>query len=92
MTTKGKPRGVGRQPTGIRSGEKAGEYRRFAIRLPEDVRAQLGLRELPPSVFALRVVSRVTPWEGYGAHSLFPFGMTVVSCFLKISFLASPIF
>jgi len=41
MTTKGKPRGVGRQPTGIRPGEKAGEYRRFAIRLPDDVRAQL---------------------------------------------------
>lgn len=32
---------VGRRPTGIRPGEKVSEYRRFAVRLPEDVRAQL---------------------------------------------------
>ena len=39
---KGKPRGiVGRRPTGIRPGERVSEYRRFAVRLPEDVRATL---------------------------------------------------
>ena len=34
-------RSVGRQPTGIRPGEKVSDYRRFAVRLPEDVRAEL---------------------------------------------------
>lgn len=39
---KSKPRGtVGRRPTGIREGEKVGDYRRFAVRLPDDVRAEL---------------------------------------------------
>lgn len=32
---------VGRKPTGIRPGEKVSDYRRFAVRLPEDVRAEL---------------------------------------------------
>jgi hypothetical protein len=32
---------MGRQPTGIRPGEKSKDYRRFAVRLPEDVRAEL---------------------------------------------------
>lgn len=32
---------VGRRPTGIRSGEKVSEYRRFTVRLPDDVRAEL---------------------------------------------------
>jgi len=42
MAKKGKPRGTaGRKPTGIRPGEKVSEYRRFAVRLPEDVRAEL---------------------------------------------------
>jgi hypothetical protein len=36
------PRGVvGRRPAGIRSGEKVSEYRRFTVRLPDDVRAEL---------------------------------------------------
>ena len=39
---KGKPRGtVGRRPTGINPGEKVSDYRRFAVRLPDDVRAEL---------------------------------------------------
>jgi hypothetical protein len=39
---KGKPRGkLGRHPTGIRPGEKVSDYRRFAVRLPDDVRAEL---------------------------------------------------
>lgn len=39
---KGKSRGVmGRPPTGIGPGEKVSDYRRFAVRLPEDVRAEL---------------------------------------------------
>ena len=42
MAIKRKPRGtVGRKPTGIREGEKVSDYRRFAVRLPEDVRAEL---------------------------------------------------
>lgn len=42
MTKKGKPRGTaGRKPTGIRPGEKISDYRRLAVRLPEDVRAEL---------------------------------------------------
>ena len=42
MTIKGKPRGMtGRRPTGIRPGEKVSDYRRFAVRLPDDVRAAL---------------------------------------------------
>jgi hypothetical protein len=42
MPIKGKPRGVmGRPRTGIRPGEKASQYRRFAVRLPDDVREQL---------------------------------------------------
>lgn len=42
MAKKGKPRGTtGRRPTGINPGEKASEYPRFAVRLPEDVRAEL---------------------------------------------------
>jgi hypothetical protein len=32
---------TGRKPTGIRPGEKVSDYRRFAVRLPEDVRAEL---------------------------------------------------
>jgi len=32
---------MGRPATGIRPGEKVSEYRRFAVRLPEDVRAEL---------------------------------------------------
>jgi hypothetical protein len=39
---KRKPRGTtGRRPTGIRPGEKVSQYPRFAVRLPDDVRAQL---------------------------------------------------
>ena len=39
---KGKPHGmVGRRPTGINPGEKVSDYRRFAVRLPETVRAEL---------------------------------------------------
>lgn len=39
---KGKPRGTaGRPTTGVRPGEKVSEYRRFAVRLPDDVRADL---------------------------------------------------
>lgn len=39
---KGKPRGTtGRRPTGIRPGEKVSDYRRFAVRLPDDVRTEL---------------------------------------------------
>jgi hypothetical protein len=41
MPKKGPKRQRGRQPTGIRPGEKVSEYRRFAVRLPEDVRAEL---------------------------------------------------
>ena len=42
MVKKGKPRGMtGRNPTGIRPGEKVSEYRRFTVRLPEDVRGEL---------------------------------------------------
>ena len=41
MAKTGKPRSVGRQPTGINPGEKVSDYRRFAVRLPEDVRAEL---------------------------------------------------
>ena len=42
MAKRGKPRGVvGRRPTGLRPGEKVSEYRRFAVRLPDDVRAEL---------------------------------------------------
>jgi len=42
MAKKGKPRGTkGRLPTGIRPGEKVSEYRRFTVRLPDDVRAEL---------------------------------------------------
>jgi hypothetical protein len=37
MTKKKRPRGT----TGIRPGEKASEYRRFAMRMPEDVRQEL---------------------------------------------------
>lgn len=37
-----KPRGpVGRPATGIYPGEKVSDYRRFAVRLPEEVRAEL---------------------------------------------------
>jgi predicted transcriptional regulator len=32
---------VGRRPTGVNPGEKVSDYRRFAVRLPEDVRAEL---------------------------------------------------
>jgi hypothetical protein len=32
---------VGRRPAGIRLGEKVSEYRRFTVRLPDDVRAEL---------------------------------------------------
>jgi hypothetical protein len=32
---------MGRPSTGIRPGEKVSEYRRFAMRMPEDVRAEL---------------------------------------------------
>lgn len=42
MVKKGKPRGTtGRRPTGIHAGEKLSDYRRFAVRLPEDVRSEL---------------------------------------------------
>lgn len=42
MAPKGKPRGTtGRQPTGIRPGEKASDYRQYTIRLPEEGRAEL---------------------------------------------------
>ncbi len=42
MVSKGKPRGTtGRRPTGIREGEKVKDYRRIAVRLPEDVRAEV---------------------------------------------------
>lgn len=34
-------RAVGRPKTGIREGERASDYKRFAVRLPEDTRAQL---------------------------------------------------
>ena len=33
--------GAGRPPSGIRPGEKVREYRRFTMRLPDDVRAEL---------------------------------------------------
>jgi hypothetical protein len=36
-----KKRPVGRQPAGLRSGERVSDYRRFALRLPEDIRAEL---------------------------------------------------
>jgi hypothetical protein len=40
--SKAKPyRPVGRPTTGIRPGEKASDYKRFAVRLPDDVRAEL---------------------------------------------------
>jgi hypothetical protein len=42
MAKRGKPRGLtGRRPTGIRPGEKVSDYPRFAVRLPNDVRAEL---------------------------------------------------
>jgi len=42
MVTKRKPRGpFGRPPTGLRAGEKVSAYRRFTVRLPDDVRAEL---------------------------------------------------
>jgi hypothetical protein len=48
MTPKGKPRGlVGRPSTGVRAGEKASEYKRLTIRLPDD------------SLVALNAVARV---------------------------------
>ena len=38
----GKARGgVGRRPTGIHEGEKDSDYRRYAVRLPDDVRAEV---------------------------------------------------
>jgi hypothetical protein len=42
MAMKGKARGrAGRKPTGIREGERVKDYRRIAVRLPDDVRAEL---------------------------------------------------
>jgi len=42
MRSKGKAKqGAGRPRTGLEPGEKSTEYRRFAVRLPEDVRAEL---------------------------------------------------
>jgi hypothetical protein len=41
VTTRQSHGAVGRRPTGIRSGEKVSEYRRFTVRLPDDVRAEL---------------------------------------------------
>ena len=42
MAKKGKPRGTaGRSRTGINPGEKASEYRRFTVRLPDQARAEL---------------------------------------------------
>lgn len=42
MVAKRKPRGlVGRRPTGVRAGEKVSEYKRFTMRLPDDVRGEL---------------------------------------------------
>ncbi len=42
MAKKGKPRGlVGRRSTGINPGEKLSDYRRFTVRLPDVVRAEL---------------------------------------------------
>jgi hypothetical protein len=38
---KTRERPVGRPTTGIRPGEKASDYKRFAVRLPDDVRAEL---------------------------------------------------
>ena len=38
----GKPRGmVGRPATGVRPGELVSEYKRFTVRLPDDVRSEL---------------------------------------------------
>ena len=37
MAKKKRPRGT----TGIRPGEKVSDYRRFALRMPDDVRAEL---------------------------------------------------
>ena len=41
MAKTGRPRVVGRPTTGLRDGERASDYRRFAVRLPDDVRAEL---------------------------------------------------
>jgi hypothetical protein len=42
MAKKGKSRGTkGRNPTGIRPGEKVRDYPRFAVRMPADVRDEL---------------------------------------------------
>jgi hypothetical protein len=41
MRTQRKARAVGRQPTGIRPGEKVSDYKRLTVRLPDDVRAEL---------------------------------------------------
>ena len=41
MVTPRKARHVGRQPTGIRPGEKVSDYKRLTVRLPDDVRAEL---------------------------------------------------
>ena len=40
MARKNRP-GAGRPTTGIRPGEKVSSYRRFTMRLPDDVRAEL---------------------------------------------------
>ena len=41
MVTQRTARHVGRQPTGIRPGEKVSDYKRLTVRLPDDVRAEL---------------------------------------------------
>lgn len=41
MQKKGKARGPGRPPTGLRPGEKATDYRQMTIRLPDETLAAL---------------------------------------------------
>lgn len=58
---------VGRPTTGIRPGERASDYKRFAIRLPDDVR-----RDLEAAAGALRrpawrvVVDAIRAYVGNG--------------------------
>jgi hypothetical protein len=55
MRPKGKPRGlVGRPSTGVRPGEKASDYKRLTIRLPDDSLA---------AVDAIGRVTRVPAWR-----------------------------